>query len=365
MEKYVSPEARFVAYKPKDWQVQEAAQQGYLIIAITDPRGEYTTQLACGLNPFGEDPVAIVRALVANARNQYPDYQLTNAYGSADKRTMVFDSHYTDPTRGPREGRSWVAVSSDSFTLARCETPGGRFEAGRRVLLTILMNIGIMRNTIPDAPKLLPLAPYRLSDGSASFSLPQGWALERDSGTGFFTAKDRSGLGSFAVASVEVITPQLGVTVPGVPVLPYLSPHEALAALAQFQGILRDVRFIEVNPRPDVANMIGQVYTAGPVQVEECLSTYVLNGTRCKAYTFGISFGSRLGTNWRFNHMSVGAPEAEFDALVPTLVAMMGSYKISDEFAQRYIAEGMARLRRICSRKPPPSSPRIARRSPR
>lgn len=347
IEKHVSPEARYVVYKPKDWTVKDTAQQGYLVITVTAPKDEYVAQLACGLNSLGEGPAAIASAFIANARKSCPDYQVGKALTSKDGHTIVFDSLHTDPVRGRRECRHWASTAGESFTYARCESPAGRFEQSRRVLLTILMNIRIMRRTIPDAPKALPLSQYRLSDGSASFGLPQGWRIERDSGRGFFTAKDRSGLSSFAVDSIDIITPQLGVTVPGVPVLSYRSPHQALASLVEFEGLLRDVRFVEVIPRNDIAGTISQVYTVGPVQVEECISTYLRSGSRCKSYTFGISFGSRLGSNWKFNHMSVRAPETGFDVLVPTLAAMMRSYRIDDGFAMQYIAQGLARLRRM------------------
>jgi len=59
----------------------------------------------------------------------------------------------------------------------------------------------------------------------------------------------------------------------------------------------------------------------------------------------GISFGSRLGTNWNFRHLTVGAPLDEFDSFVHNFVAMLQSYTISDEWAQSYVARGVQRLR--------------------
>ena len=37
----------------------------------------------------------------------------------------------------------------------------------------------------------------------------------------------------------------------------------------------------------------------------------------------------------------------QFEALVPSFVSMVQSYKINDQFAQNYIAQGMARLRQM------------------
>jgi hypothetical protein len=54
-----------------------------------------------------------------------------------------------------------------------------------------------------------------------------------------------------------------------------------------------------------------------------------------------------MGTNWTFSHLTVGAPEKDFDAWVPVLAQMVQSYKIDDEFAARYIAAGTAHLRQM------------------
>jgi hypothetical protein len=107
------------------------------------------------------------------------------------------------------------------------------------------------------------------------------------------------------------------------------------------------MQFLQVIPRQDLSRMIGQVYTSGPVTAEEFLYTFVSQGHRCKGYSFGISYGSRLNTNWRLWHMTASATLDQFDAFVPAFTTMFQSYKIDDKFAQDYIARGMARLRQM------------------
>ena len=186
----------------------------------------------------------------------------------------------------------------------------------------------------------------RLHDGSATFQIPQGWKYQGFE-TGFFIAKDTSGLFSFMVATAEAITPQLGVKGRGLVVSPYLAPSRALQFFAARQGLLTNMQFLQVIPRQDLSQQIGRVYTSGPVTAEEFLYTFTSQGRRCKGYSFGISFGSRLNTNWRLWHMTVAAPAEQFDAFAPNFVTMCQSYKINDKFAQDYIARGMARLRQM------------------
>ncbi len=83
------------------------------------------------------------------------------------------------------------------------------------------------------------------------------------------------------------------------------------------------------------------------MQAEEFVYTFTAKGRQCKAYTFGISFGSRLNTDWKFWHITVAAPVEEFDRMTPTFVSMVQSYGINDQFARNYIAQGMARLRQM------------------
>ena len=346
IEKYVSPKANFVVYKPKDWVVKEDTRQGHLAVTISDPTGAYQAQMITGLNTFGDDLAAIIREAAVPLRGRFPDYRFGTSMRTPDGKRLVFDATYTDPIRGRRAGRGWASANNETFVFASCDGPVDQFEQCKEVLLTILANIRILANTIPTGPKVLPLASHRLRDGSATFSIPQGWTV-KELGTGHFLAADPAGEFGFLVAKADVLTPELGVTVPGVPVSRYLRPSQALPFLCEDQGIARRFRIERVFPRQDVAAAVSQVYTAGDVTVEEFIFTCDSQSGRTKGYTFGFSFGSRLGTNWSFQHLTVTAPVDQFETFVPTFMAMLNSYKIDDEFARRYVAEGMARLRQM------------------
>ena len=219
----------------------------------------------------------------------------------------------------------------------------------KQLLLSILANVQIMKGAfvVRSAPTQVPMTQARLHDGSATIQIPQGWKLQ-SFGTGYFIAKDPSGVSTFMVAGAEAVTPQLRVREsPKLAVSPYLAPHQALQFFAGRQGLATNMQFLQVIPRQDLSRMIGQVYTAGPVTAEEFLYTFVSQGHKCKGYSFGISFGSRLNTNWKFWHMTAGATLDQFDAFVAAFVTMFQSYKINDKFAQDYIARGMARLRQM------------------
>ncbi len=260
------------------------------------------------------------------------------------------DGSYERPEGMLKAFRAWLCVSEGMFTFSRIETPDADFKGRKEELLTILANVRMTKGSLQfQAPVPSPesLTSRRLRDVSAQFLLPNQWDI-LDLGTCSFVATSPTEASCFMVANVDFLSPSLGVRVPGVLNSEYLPPHKALKLTAVQTGIASDVKFEEVIPRPDLAREIATVYTAGPVQVEEFVQTSTSqSGVRTKGYSFGISFGSRLGTSWRLWHMTVSAPKEKFLERTPTFVRKMQSYSINDDFASGYIARGMARLREL------------------
>jgi hypothetical protein len=349
MEKYVSQDAIFLLYKPKGWSVTEGAQPGFRTVLVTDPAGSGEAAMFVGTSPTGEDTVALARRFLGGIGQQFPDLQLIEASVSRDQHRVAVSARFTHPSAGPREFRCWVSGRGTEFMFESIETPAGALERTRPLLLTILANVRVFKGAFAAqgaAPPLPALMPHRLSDGSASFQLPQGWGC-KELGKGCFLAGDPSGRYAFIVASAEVLTPQLGVRVPGVPVAPYQAASQAMQMLCTWQGVASDMRFEQVIPRQDVARQMAQVYTVGPVTVEEFVYTCDTQAGHTKGYTFGLSFGSRLNTNWGFRHLTVLAPVDKFDEALPTFEAMLKSYQIDDQWARNYVQQGMIRLRQL------------------
>jgi hypothetical protein len=349
MKKYVTDQAGFVLYMPEGWKASEGTQGQFKTLFVTDPSGLYVVALFSGVSPTGKDVVALTRFFVGGIRKQFPDFTIQKAMISPDQHKIAFEGIYSSLQKKRKVFRAWVTGGDGNFSYSSIEAPEGKLAESRPLLLTILSNIGIMKGAVQTsaAPaRILPLVQRRLPDGSAVFSAPQGWQY-KSFGTGAFAATDPAGLSSFIVGTVEFLTPQLGVRVPNAIISNYLSPHEAMQLVTTKMNLASGMQFTEVIPRADIVGQIGRVYTSGPVRAEEFVYTFTAKGRRCKAYSFGITFGSRLNTNWKFWHITVAAPVEQFEALVPSFVSMVHSYKINDQFAQNYIAQGMARLRQM------------------
>ena len=348
MKKYVTEQASFVLYAPEGWKASEDVQGQFRTVIASDPTGLYVVALFHGVNPAGSDLLALAGHFVNGIRNQYPDLKLPNVMASRDGKTLAFDGVYTDAQRRKKEFRSWMTGADRNFLYSSIEAPEGQLASSKQLLLTILSNVRIMKGAYQAGAEAtsVPLKPCRLHDGSATFQIPRDWNFQ-SLGTGSLVARDPDGLCSFIVGKVEFLTPQVNINVPGAIVSPYLVPHRAMQFIAGRLGLATNMQFLQVIPRQDLNQQLSRGYTAGPAAAEEFLYTFQAQGRRCKGYSFGMSLGSRLNTNWSFWHITVGAPSEQFDAYAPTFASMVQSYRIDDQFAMRYVAQGVARLRQM------------------
>ncbi len=350
MEKYVSQDAVFVLYKPKGWAVSEGGQPDFRTVCVADPDGSAEAAMFLGTNPTGEDVVGLTKLFCGSVKQQYPDLQIVEAKVSRDRHRVAVSARFTHPARGARDFRCWVSGRGNEFMFESIESSAGALDQHKSVLLTILANVRVFKGAFAgagsSAAAVPALVPVQLTDGSARFQMPQGWGCQ-ELGPGCFIAGDPAARQLFTVASVDVVTPRLGVEVPGVPVATYQSPSEAMRTLTTWQRVATNMQFESVISRQDIAKQMAQVYTAGPVTVEEFVFTCDTNAGKAKGYTFGFTFGSRLDTNWNFRHLTVMAPADKFGELLPTFEAMLASYEIDDQFARNYVQQGLARLRQL------------------
>lgn len=348
MRKVVSQAANFVLYAPAGWTVKEGATREFWWVAVTDPSSG-SRAIAChGIHPVGDDVRALAGRFLASLEQTGPALALEEARQTADGARLFVRGTLTRTGAGALEFRAWFAVRDGSFTHFRVDVPPGEYAQRRQVLLSVLGNVGAVKGafgTVPAEP--LPMRPTSLPGNAARFLLPEGWRVT-PLGSIYFLAQDPTATSSFLLAVAEAITPRMGVRPPGVPVSDVRSAHDAFRFFGQAAGLVRNLRVLSLTPKPDLAAWFATGYTAGPVTAEEFVTTYDdVHGRRLKAYTLGLVLGSRLDVNWKLIHVTVAAPEEEFDVMAATFARMGASYAVDDAYAARYVAEGMARVREM------------------
>jgi hypothetical protein len=66
-----------------------------------------------------------------------------------------------------------------------------------------------------------------------------------------------------------------------------------------------------------------------------------MKGRWYKGFSTGGCSGDAMRASWRLWHFTIMAPAEEFDAALPTLAAIMGSYELNKEMAGRLMAANL------------------------
>lgn len=352
-ERYVSKHNLFTLLKPAGWRVNETFDQnsGNWSCGISDPAGVWQASVTHGISPTGRDVNALANQVAASMLKAAPSLQLAPAarvQNAGGRRVIVFEGTYSDARRQRRQFRCMVAGGDGSMLCENIEAPEGQLGQAAPLLLQTLANLRVANlfaagGGAAGPPRPAPMVPQQLASGWAKFSAPQGWRAQ-DLGRGSCIIADPGQRLHVIVASVEFITPRYAVPgIKGVLVSELQSPHEAFAFACGRQGLASGFRSVFVKPRPDLLQ--GMRAMAGPlrqVAAEDFGYTCTMKGKPYTGFSCGGCTRDAMGASWRFWHFTILAPSEEFEAALPTLAAVIGSYEINGEMAGRQVASNLA-----------------------
>ena len=348
-ERYTSKNSLFTVQKPVGWVVQEELdpKANTWSCSLTDPERGWLAVIHHGVSPTGRDANGLANQIVASLLRVHPSLQLAPTFKVRDtgkKKVIVIEGTYADDRKPKRQFRSIISGGDGFMLCERIEAPDGQLDKAAPVLLQTLANLRVANlfTAGPRPPE--QLVPQQLASGWAKFSAPPGWQAQ-DLGKGHCIIADPSQRQLFLVGGAEFITPRYAVRgVRGVLVSPLLSPHEALAFATTQPGLGANFQFKFVKPRADLTQ--GARGFAGPLRsaaVEDFAYTFNnRKGVPYTGFTCGGCIGDAMNAGWRLWHFSIMAPTDEFEADLPTLKAVMGSYEINGELAGRQMANNMA-----------------------
>ncbi len=335
--------------------------------SVTEPNGLSQVTSVHGISPTGRDADALIRMVVADLFKQAPGLQLAptarrrkldvvdrGGRKTAEKTIVIFEGTYTNQQNQKRQFRNLVTGGDGLILNQRIEAAEGRLAEAAPILLQILANLrvakglysfdegGQMAQPAQGAPQPTQLVPQQLASGWAKFSAPPGWRA-LDLGKGMCIVTDPKERFYFMVAGAEFISPRYNVRgVPGVLSSEFRAPSDAFAFSATQNGQASNFRFLFVKERSD---LLQQMHTfAGPlrpVAVEDFAYTCTVKGRPYKGFSTGGCSGDAMRASWRLWHFTVMAPSEDFDAALPTLAAIMGSYELNKEMAGRRMAENL------------------------
>ncbi len=345
MRKFVSRSTYFTLYAPADWTMAEGATAQYWWVVMTDPASGSRAAAAHGISPTGDDVRALAGRFLRDLAGSGPDLNLVEARISPRGERLFVRGTYPGANS---EFRAWFSVQGGNFTHFRVDVPAGEYDRRKQVLLSVLTNVGSMRDAFGTVAAR-PLATHEtaLPQQAATFEVPDGWKVT-PLGSIYFFAQDPQAKHTFMIAYAEAITPRMGVAPPGVAVSNVRSAHDAFVFFGERSRLLSNASMLSIKPRPDVAGAFALGYTVGPVTAEEFVYTFDdAQGRRCKGFTLGLVLGSRLDINWKLIHLTATSPVADFDVMAATFYKMGSTYRVNDEYAAHYVEAGMARVREM------------------
>ena len=368
-ENYVSRHCTFTLLKPVGWIVEESYQDNPRTwsFSVTEPTGRCLVSSEHGASTKDRDADALIRSVVDNLRKQTPSLQLAptarrrslNLVDATGKKTgekiiVVFEGTYANNNKQKRRFRSLVTAGGGLTLNQRIEAAEDQLGEFTPILLQILANLrvakgiyafdegGQMAQPAQVRPRPMPMEPQQLASGWARFSTPPGWQ-KMDLGKGACIVTDPAQRLYFMVAGAEFVSPRYYVRgVPGVLSSEFRAPSDAFAFSATQTGQASNFRFLFIKQRPDLLQQM-QAF-AGPlrsVAVEYFSYTCTMKGRTYKGFSTGGCSGDAMRASWRLWHFTIMAPADEFDAALPTLAAVLGSYELNKEMAGRRMAENL------------------------
>lgn len=368
-EPYVSTHYAFTLLKPAGWTVTESYQESPRMwgFTVSDPKGLFQVTSMHGVSPTGSDADRLIREFVAILSKQAPDLRLSptfrqgktditdgNGRKTGEKTIFILEGTYAGRNHQKRQFRCLVTAGDGLMLHQRIEATEGRLKEAAPVLLRILANLraakglytsdegGQMAQGIRRPSEPTNLIPHQLASGWAKLSIPPGWRI-MDLGRGMCIAADSTERFYFIVARADFISPRYNVRgAPGVLISDFRSPSDAFAFSAAQSGQASNFRFSMVKERSDLLQqMRGFAGPLRPVAVEDFAYTCSVKGRPYRGFTTGGCSGDAMRASWGLWHFTIMAPAEDFDAMLPTLARIMGSYELNKEMAGRRIAENL------------------------
>ena len=368
-ENHVSRHCTFTLLKPVGWIVTESYQDNPRMwtFSVTEPKGRCQVTSAHGTSPQGRDADTLIRGAVADMFKQYTGLQLAStarrrsidlvdAKGkkAGEKVIVILEGTYAKQPKQTRQFRNLITAGGGLMLNQRIEAAEGHLDEFTPILLQILANLrvakgvygfdegGKMAQTAQGQPKPMHMAPQQLASGWARFSAPSGWQ-KVDLGKGACIVTDPTQRLYFMVAGAEFVSPRYCVRgVPDVLCSEFRAPSDAFAFSATQTGRASNFRFLFVKQRPDLLQQM-QAF-AGPlrsVAVEDFSYNCTMKGRSYQGFSTGGCSGDAMRASWRLWHFTIMAPAEEFNAALPTLAAVLGSYELNKEMAGRRMAENL------------------------
>ena len=371
LEKYLSPDGKFVLFKPQDWSVAQGNMfgQGTYGVTVLEPR-ENAVVLFITF-PAGEevkDSVMLAGRCITALHQRYPDLQATNVKSTPQRERTMADLTLTtaEGEKGTGHGYFFHAKGNGSvYILLAKATLWNEF---RPTLTTIAANLAyapqgiaavqeqgrqpakpapaespvhplaaMLRQASQQAGKQVTLRPATLADQSLSLQIPEGWALE--GARVQYAAINDAQIRTHGVGSLWLTIMPTQVSVPGVINVPYQPPPQALKIVLESGQSTREVQVIAECPVeqavPALTQTIQQMQAQGS-QVDARLIHVrfrnVPTGTICRGLFCVMCSIKSISPVWQVSLQGSWAPDKEYEEWLPLFLQIEKTVQVNQQW---------------------------------
>jgi len=350
-EYHVTDDHAFGLYKPKGWTVGTQAYPTGRMVFAADPQGlSYVSLLFLEAIDSGRDSVALAAATVKNVTRQIPSLKIVEARSSADRMRTVVKYQKIGPGNIPIEGKYSFNIRRPTAIVFGYEAPAKRFKDTVPTLLTVLANITILdpqtyqrlaSEQKGGGPAMLPMQRAAASDGTCSLLVPQGWNLAAGRGRALCTAPSEDT--GFMFTLVDFVgrsqIPYFDNSrLPGLH-YNYMPPADALVVASRHTGSTNH-RILERHPNPSLTTPKGSAEIA-------LISYTSKHGVPCVGYFDLVGGYPSAAGQWGLIVMGFWAPQGQFARLLPSLMRIMESFQINEQWAADQVRQGMQRVQEL------------------
>lgn len=366
LELYLHNDLSFALCKPPGWSVSSQDVPNGKTIRIADLKSSAVAiVMQVSSASAGSSSVEFATAAVKNIRAEAPALKLDWVRTTNDRKRTVLEFHYKDKRGTERRSRFYFFMDNPVAKSFGYEAASTDFVKLQPTMMTILSNLTFLNQaSLQEArakqsaggqntkPIELPMQQQRLSDGSASMLVPNGWSFQGKKGMSLCISPDQTLGFSFSTAEFwgqSNIPYFTAPAMPGVIHHAYMKPVDALTFLMQQFGssnFRTEQRWQNPRQAQEMSRSINR-----QTEAEGALLMYQTKANvATKGFFEATTFLPMPSGQWLVIFWGVWAPEAAFRQYLPTLIKMAASYRINEAWASSYIQQGLARLRQQMER---------------
>lgn len=354
LEFFETPDKNYALRKPADWIVKEDSRSDSLRVTVLAPDQTAAVDFLWVRNQTGE--INALQALAAYQQRLAPSGSQivwTDAYRSPNNSKARVTMHYQTNDLS-LEGTFYLEASTKALSIQGYMASQGRLGERRPLLYNIMASLALSKTPSPVPPKIatfnpqyidIPLVGRQAQDGSLTLNTPETWGFVAAQGKVITSAADGSIGFAFLAFSGNPILQGASIA-QGIIAQPYMSPAETLPIiLSGFGHANITVQNSQADPQ---ANQEFFVQVGRPSDAQDIKARWISNqGAACQGFFKVINAQPSPTGLWFCLLAGIWGPEQEFYRYYPLLENVASSFSINDQFARKYIQDGLRRAREL------------------